>query len=57
MPRESLVNINATVELGCEVTGFPKPTFQWFFNDILMVSDSAKRNPLVIPNFRFCFCF
>lgn len=57
LPQESLVKINTTVKLGCEVTGFPKPTFQWFLNDTPISSDGATLNPLVIPNFRFYFCF
>ncbi|KZS03066.1 Uncharacterized protein APZ42_034306 [Daphnia magna] len=53
LPQESLVKINTTVKLGCEVTGFPKPTFQWFLNDTPMSSDGATLNPLVIPNFSY----
>ena len=51
------MTINTRVELGCEVSGFPKPSFQWFLNDVPLMSDSAILNPLVIPNFRFFFWF
>jgi hypothetical protein len=58
LPQETVVTVNTRVELGCEVsTAFPKPTFQWFLNDVPLASENATLNPLVITNFRFSFCW
>lgn len=50
-PQEIGAKIHQTVELSFVVTGFPKPLFQWYLNNLKM--ESATANPLVITDFRF----
>ena len=51
-PARVVVKHHKSVELTCVVTdGFPKPTFQWFFNNSQI--DDATQQTLFISDFRF----
>ena len=51
VPSEIVSSIHQQLEIGCEISGFPQPTFKWFLNDSIL--DAVTSNPLVISDFRW----